>query len=374
MHSVRRSHSAQTVDDMTKHATLVASRAASRASLRSGRASLACALLSTALLTGPAPVTAQAPAAANATRGRVAEGKPAAAAATFRVFSWNLSSDAFVQDPATFRALVSQSRADLLLLDEVAPTTDAQQIRAALAGGPSEARVDWHIDFGTSGGRQRAVIVSTRPLERLQEFADIVPYPPAERRRLETRMQSADGAHPAFTMDHGIPVNGVVVLDGTRRLLVVTMDLQCCGDGPASWQEERRHVETDEVRRRVRQVLDRTRVDGVIVAGDLNVVATPMPLVILSGPYGAPHDGLIAAELKHPDGSDRWTWDGRGTPFPSRPMDFILYGPRALAFRQGYVLDAADLPEPELSRLGLKPEAANRLSAHRPLVAEFAWR
>jgi hypothetical protein len=337
----------------------VTNRAITSAASAPARAWLALALLSCAVLFGGRALTAH---------------SPAGAAGTLRVFSWNLSSDAFVQDPATFRALVRQARADVLLLDEVSPSTNPEQIRAALAGGPADTPQAWHIDFGASGGRQRGVIVSRLPVERLPEFSDIVPYPTAERRRLDQRMAAAGQAHPAFSMDGGVPVNGVVVLAGTRRLLVVTMDLQCCGDGPASWQEERRHVETDEVRRRIRQVLDRTRIDGVIVAGDLNVVGTPMPLVILSGPYGSPHDGLIAAELKHPDGSDRWTWDGSGTPFPSRPMDFILYGPRALAFREGYVLDAADLPEPELSRLGLKPEAANRLSAHRPLVAEFAWR
>jgi endonuclease/exonuclease/phosphatase family metal-dependent hydrolase len=302
--------------------------------------------------------------------------RPAGAAASaggVRVFSWNLSSDAFVTDPGTFRALVRQARADILLLDEVAPSTNAPQIRAALAGGPANDTDEWHVDFGASGGRQRGVIVSRLPLERLPEFADIVPYPETERRRLGERMAAAQ-AHPDHSMDGGIPVNGVVVRAGARRLLVLTTDLQCCGNDPGSWEEARRNVEAAELRRRVRQVLERTRIDGIILAGDFNLVSTPTPLVILSGPYGPPHAGLIAAELTHLDGADRWTWDGSGTPFPSRPMDFVLYGPNALTLREGYVLDAADLPGAERDRLGLQPESANRLSAHRPLVAEFAWR
>lgn len=297
----------------------------------------------------------------------------AAPAGGVRVFSWNLSSDAFVKDPATFRALVRQARADILLLDEVAPSTNEQQIRAALAGLPSNSKDQWYVDFGVSGGRQRGVIVSRLPLERLPEFSDVVPYPDAERRRLGERMAAAQENLPAFSMDGGIPMNGAVALAGARRLLVVTTDLQCCGDAPGSWQEDRRHVEATELRRRVNQVLARTRIDGVIVAGDFNLVSTPVPLVIASGPYGLPHAGLIAAELTHLDGSDRWTWDGRGTRFPSRPMDFVLYGPHALALREGYVLDAEDLPRAELDRWGLQPESANRLSAHRPLVVEFAW-
>jgi hypothetical protein len=121
-------------------------------------------------------------------------------------------------------------------------------------------------------------------------------------------------------------------------------------------------------------VLDRTQVDGLIVAGDFNLVSTPLPLVIVSGPYRPPHAGLIAAELRHLDGAESWTWDGRGTPFPSRAMDFVLYSPHVLSLRRGYVLDTADLPRPELDRLGLQPESASRLSAHRPLVVEFEWR
>ena len=153
-------------------------------------------------------------------------------------------------------------------------------------------------------------------------------------------------------------MNGVVVLAGQRRLLVVTTDMQCCGNDPGSWQEDRRRVEAGEIRRRIRQVLERTSVDGLIVGGDFNLVSTPLPLVIVSGPYRLPHAGLLVAELRHLDGSDTWTWDGRGTPFPSRPMDFVLYSPHALALRQGYVLDTADLPQSELERLGLQPESA----------------
>ncbi len=289
-----------------------------------------------------------------------------------RVLSWNVSDDAFVRDAAAFRALVNRANPDILLLDEVAPSATGPQLRAALPALTSEDG-DWHVDIGSSGGRQRNVVISRLPLERLAEFSKVVAYPPAERDRLHARMAAANDLRPAYSMDNGIPVHGVIVLAGNRRLLVVSTDLQCCGDSPESWQEDRRQSEAREIRRRIEQVLTRTRVDGVIVSGDLNLVSTPLPMVILSGPYPPPHAGLIAADLRHLDGSETWTWDGRGTPFPSRPMDFVLYGPHALALREGYVLDSADLSPSELGRLGLEPEAASRLSSHRPLLADFAW-
>jgi Endonuclease/Exonuclease/phosphatase family len=291
-----------------------------------------------------------------------------------RLLSWNVSSDAFVRDPATFRALLTRADADILLFDEVSPATTEAQLRAALAGRRREGSNDWHISVGSSGGRQRGVIASVQPLERLPELSEVVPYPAAERERLHKRMVAADADRPAYSMDGGIPVNGALVTTGARRLLVVIVDLQCCGNDPASWEEDRRRVEAAELRRRIGGVLKRTRVDGVIVAGDLNLVSTPLPMVSLSGPYPAPHAGLIAAELLHVDGSETWTWDGRGSQFPSRPMDFILYGPHALQLRTGYILDSADLGRTELDKLGLTVESAGRLSKHLPLVAEFVWR
>jgi exonuclease III len=291
-----------------------------------------------------------------------------------RLLSWNVSSDAFVRDAASFRVLLTRADADILLFDEVSPATTEAQLRAALAGRSRGGSNDWHISVGRSGGRQRGVIVSRQPLERVPELSEVVPYPAAERDRLHTRMVAANADHRGASMDGGIPVNGAIVMAGGRRLLVVVVDLQCCGDDPASWQEDRRRVETAELRRRVEEILTRTRVDGVIVAGDFNLVSTPLPMVILSGPYPPPHAGLIAAELRHVDGTETWTWDGRGSPFPSRPLDFMLYAPNALRLRTGYILDSADLGRPELDALGLDPQSAGRLSKHLPLVAEFEWR
>ncbi len=287
---------------------------------------------------------------------------------------WNVSSDAFARDPASFRALLTRADADILLLDEVAPTTPETQLRAALAGRRREGSNDWYIAFGRSGGRQRGVIISRQPLERVPELSEIVPYPVPDRERIHNRMIAADADRPGYSMDGGVPVNGAIVTAGARRLLVVVIDLQCCGEQPEGWEEDRRSVETREIRRRVEQVLRRTHVDGVIVAGDFNAVSTPLPVVILSGPYPSPHVGLIAAELRHLDDREMWTWDGRGTPFPSRPMDFLLYSPHALRLRTGYILDSADLARAELDRLGLEPESAVRLSKHLPLVTEFVWR
>jgi len=292
-----------------------------------------------------------------------------------RVLAWNVSDDAFVRDPEGFGALMRYARADVILLDEVSPGTTEAQLRQSLEGiGPGTSD-DWHVDFGQSGGRQRGVIVSRMPLELVPEFADTVPYPEPDRQRLYDGMLQANELRANYSMDGGIPVNGAIVLVGSRRLLVVTTDLQCCADDSRSWQEDRRRVETIELRRRIRQVLDRTHVDGIIVAGDFNAVVSAVPLVIASGPYPAPHHGLIAAELYQLDGSETWTNHPRpGSPFPPGVLDFLFYTPHALDLVEGYILDTGDLPAAELEAMDLEPGGMSNLSNHRPLVAEFAWR
>ncbi|MCB1561768.1 MAG: endonuclease/exonuclease/phosphatase family protein [Xanthomonadales bacterium] len=289
-----------------------------------------------------------------------------------RVLSWNISKDSPVRDPEAFKAVVASSHANILLLDEVKPTVTEQQIRDALPE-PDDAHGRWHISYGSSGGHQRDVIVSRMPLEPVAEFQGILPYPEASLREIQDGMAEAGFEHPGRSTEIGIAVNGAIVRSGSRRLLAVSLDLECCGSLPIGWEEQKRRIEVREIRRLIRAVLNRTRVDGVIVGGDFNLVMTGLPLVILSGPYPAPHGGLIAAELMHVDSDRTWTWDGRGTPFPSRALDFLFYSPGSLSLDSGYILDTEDFSPAELQHWGLAPESSSTLSDHRPLVAGFSW-
>ena len=124
----------------------------------------------------------------------------------------------------------------------------------------------------------------------------------------------------------------------------------------------------------VRQVLARTRVDGILIAGDFNIVNGAIPLILLSGPYPSHDTGLIAAELYHSDGSSTWTWDGRGMPFPSGVLDYQLYSPDSLEMRSGLIQDSEDLPASELELYGMTKGTSARTGRHRPLLAEYAWR
>ena len=292
----------------------------------------------------------------------------------FRVMSWNIATNAFDARPQKFQSLLGWADPDIVLLDEVDPRADVELFRSALAKLQPDNNTPWTVSVGVSGGRQLCIIASRAEQETVPEFSTHLSYPEADKQYILEHMSEKTRANPDYSMEGGIPVNAAIVIANGKRLLAVSADLQCCGGGPDSWQEYRRRVETRAIRARIRQVLERTSVDAVIIAGDFNLVNGTTPLTILTGPYDLPHAGLVAAELYQPDGVTSWTWDGRGTPFNSNTLDFQLYTPQALELRSGLILDTENLAAEVLEQYGLKSDTANTSSDHRPLLAEYGWR
>lgn len=217
------------------------------------------------------------------------------------------------------------------------------------------------------------MIASRTNQEALLEFSSIVPYPNGDKNRILAGVPAEKRSRVVQSIDGGIPVNGAVILIGDQRLLVLIADLACCGDGPESWEEIRRRVEAREIRQLVRQILEHTTVNGIVFAGDFNLVESTFPMALLTGPHPPPHSGLIPAELYHPDGATTWTWDARETPFPSDTLDYQLYGPWGLKMRSGFILDTEGLPTEVLEPYDLESGMVKRTGRHRPLVVEHSW-
>ncbi|MDU0354309.1 endonuclease/exonuclease/phosphatase family protein [Paraglaciecola aquimarina] len=289
------------------------------------------------------------------------------------VFSWNISGDAFINEPALFNSLIEKVRPDILLLDEVTDKANKTQLRKALHASNVNNQSNWHMNFWVSGGRQRTVIASRYPIEPLQEFQRIVAYPDLNKARLQALIINNGELKYAQSLDSGISVNGAIIITASKRLLVVSLDLECCGNYPTSWEEDKRRIEVREIRKQIKRVIQRVQVDGIIVAGDLNLVSTVMPLVIISGPYEQPHSGLIAADLTHIDKMQTWTWDGRGTKFPSRVLDLVIYSPTSLILKDGYIFNPELLSIEAQQSLNLSGKNLEKIFNHLPLITTFSW-
>lgn len=289
----------------------------------------------------------------------------------FRVLSWNVSRSGFLEQEGAFRGLVALADPDVVVLDEVDGGHAPDDLRRALRGTRGPGDTVWHVTIGAGGGYQRGAVATRVPLEPVPEL-QFLGYPDSVAADL---MLGSDSIHGALTRNlrTGVAVHGAVARVAGRRLLLVSVDLQCCGVA-STWEERRRVFEARAIRAALRAALARDTVDGVLIAGDLNVVATPLPLSVLLGPYPLPHAGLVPAEAFHRDRRSVWTWDGRGTPFESKPLDFQLYGPRALEALAGLVLDSEALTADERAAIGIGADASRLISDHRPVIVDYRWR
>ncbi len=298
---------------------------------------------------------------------------PRAEGSDFRALVWNVSREKFFEQQEAYRVALSAIDADLLIFDEMPGDRGADEVAGLLRNVNAPGDADWQVAYGSSGDNQRAVIALRGHVEPLRQFQHL-PYPPRfaawmrqlplnpyQRQRLDQNLGAGIGAF------------GAQVRIGGRRIIVVGVDLQCCGDSDDAWEEHRRYVEA----RAIRSVLDRVwsahKPDAVIVAGDFNAVRGRRPVNLVQGDEKRPERRLVIADARHANGKDNWTWDGRGTPFPSRAIDFMLHS-RALRVVQALVFDAETLSEEQRQSLGLDAGMFRSMSEHRPVVVDFAWR
>lgn len=302
---------------------------------------------------------------------------PRSDAGDFRVAVWNVAESTFVRRPEAFRRVLRATDADVFSFDEVGSHTTPAQLLDGLRGLRGPADTVWHLAWGVGGDYQRTVIASRTPLELVPEFSPLS-YPSARERVLR---RAPDSLHAKLRTDfaQGVATNAAVVEVRGRRLLLVGLDLWARGNAPDSWEETRRRVEAAAIRDAIGRVLDRlasrgTAADGVIVGGDMNLVAGRAPLDTMLALASSRLGGLALAPAVHPDGWSTWTWDGRGGPFHSARMDVVLFSAGTLRATSGRVVNWEDFPAEERAALGLTPAPAAGMSRHRPVVVQLIWR
>ncbi len=300
----------------------------------------------------------------------LAQPLPRASGTALRALVWNVSREQFFDQQVGFVAALKAMDADLIILDEMPAQRDANDVAAVLR------QVDgaqWQVVYGSSGHNQRVVFAIRGGLSPLPSFKYLA-YPPRFVREMKAmpmnpRQQEQIGA----SLNAGIGAFAALAHHDGRRLLIVGVDLQCCGDSDDAWEERRRHVESRVIRRTLDQAWSTRQPDAVIVAGDFNAVRGLKPVMLMQGSRARPAQRLRIAPARHANGKDSWTWDGRGTPFPSRPIDFMLHSAQLRVLR-ALVFDPETMSAAERQALGLSAEQFIPLSAHRPVVVDFAWR
>ncbi len=292
---------------------------------------------------------------------------PRAPQTVLRVLTWNVER-AFLSRNADFHRVLRAVDADVLVLDEMAADLSAAQIAAAMPprGAP------WQAVYGSGGGpHQRASIVTTHSLEAVPAF-DRLAYPAARYDAWLSVVPPETQARARASLDAGVAaIGGVVDVEG-RRLLVVGLDLQCCGDTPEGPEEERRRFEAASIRAAIDDVAGTLALDGILVGGDFNAVQGSAPIDLLRRGANA-SKALTAVEARHRGHDVAWTWSGEGTPFPSGRLDFVLHS-GALVPLQAQVFDSEDLDTRARAALGIAPGLSQSLSPHRPVVVDFGWR
>lgn len=292
-----------------------------------------------------------------------------------RVVSWNVGREDLFEQPEAFGALLRPLAPDLLLLDEVAGGHSREEVEALLnrilpGDGP------WRAVYGASGGSQRGVIAVRGAAPRLlAPFDGPIPYPDSTRVLVPTDDADADAAAWLRSrLDAHVPATGALVEIGGRRLFAVTVDLES-GGTPGSAKDRLRRIEALAVRDAAEAAMHTSLrphgVDGILLAGDLNLVGTRAPLDILSAPAG---DGppLEVAQPLRLDGTSAATWENPEEPFTPGRLDFLLHHPGMTALAGGFVFRAEDLSPAWRERHGLRAESS-RVTDHLPVVTDLRW-
>jgi endonuclease/exonuclease/phosphatase family metal-dependent hydrolase len=291
---------------------------------------------------------------------------------SLRVMSWNVSGRNLLERSERFRRIVSAVRPDLLLLDEVSAGLSSEAIRALLPHGGEAGADQWEVLYGEAGGRQRGVIAARGGRIRRVPSLERVDYP-AE---LTTKLGGV--RPPGFGgVRDGVPTLGAAVELSGAWLLASTSDLQCCGNGVDTPEEMIRLAEAETIGASIRRALSANAdgVDGVIVAGDFNLIGSRQPLILLSS--GLDRDGSDLA-VSHPlglTGLADATWSGAraARAFPPGRLDFLSYSDSSLRLERAFVLSTSSLPAAWLEAHGLEADDSVHASDHYPIVADLSW-
>ena len=268
-----------------------------------------------------------------------------------RAMNWNSEFGALFLMPDLAARILRAIDPDVILFEEMPDTHSGPELEQFLSGALKDAERGerWHVAWGAGGGDLRCAVASRFPMELIEKL-NLVPYPDRPDR------------HVRFA--------GAVAEVAGTKLLLVALHLKCCGyDG--SPEDLTRELEVQLVRDAISQAMQDRSFDGILIAGDLNLVGSTRPLDALALPLGRSAPPFVVLQPLQIDRRSKITWSDPDQPFVPGRLDYMLMSSEALAPAGCFVLDTADLAPRWLSRHGLNAEDTAMASDHLPVVADY---
>ena len=282
------------------------------------------------------------------------EPMPSPTPGALRVMNWNVERGAFIHSPEPFISTFSAINPDVVLIQELRDTQTAAMVDAWFEAHVSRDDTnpdEWSVITGDGGGDLRCAIASRLPLDSFDPLR-MVTFPDRPDRQLRIAA-------------------GVIKCDD-RNILLISTHLKCCGSA-GSREDETRLLEVALLREALDAANFDFTLDGLIIAGDLNLVGSRDPLDNLAA--GGDLDGgdLQITELMQLDRLSNATWHDADQPFVPGRLDWLLYSDSTMTMPVGFVFDSRDLSPETRAAHRMGPDATIAASDHFPLVADLIW-
>lgn len=281
---------------------------------------------------------------------------PIAAGVTpLRVASWNAELGALFKTPAPFGATIKALRPDVVLWQELGKDATAESLAAWMNSNVGEDGGTWSAVV--SGGDLRTGVVARGNLA-------VAPF--------------LDGLkRPTEKGERDVRVTGAILEQDGKRVLLASLHLKCCGRLGSS-EDETRAAETAAIREALEKASKKlgeagTPLDGIVVAGDFNLVGSRRPVDAIGESLdfdGSSLDIVPAFDLERRSNA---TWRSTGNDFLPGRLDWMLVSGSRCAVRKSFVFSAEDLSDAAVAVLGLPASAIKEPSDHQPVVADLAF-
>ena len=268
-----------------------------------------------------------------------------------RIVTWNAERGALFTDEKAeaFGSTLAAIAPDVILLQELGAKATSQSLSEWLDRHvPRESK--WNAIV--SGGDLRTAVASTFPLESAS-FLDGV------------SRETEKGKRPVRVAAATIDVKG-------KKLLALSVHLKCCGNLDSD-EDRTRMDEARTIAANIAKSLERSKADGVVIGGDLNLVGSQKVLEALGEKADVDRTDLAIAEIRQLDGVSNQTWRSSGNAFAPGRLDYLLVSDRGLERRGAFVFSEEDLSRIARTTLKLPESAFDEASDHQPVVVDVAF-